>query len=89
MKLSLDSNEPKQALRANSASFQTIMNRNTATTDRHFDTGAGAINPHVWAFTLYEMVHNEKYAGISEDRKKSSNLVALVTSVVIVKTKRT
>lgn len=64
---------PEQALRADSASSRAIMNRDAMTTGRHTSAAAGAADRNACASTLGEMTHDDKPAGVSEDRNRKSS----------------
>lgn len=57
----------KKALRADSALFQTIKNRDGTTTGIHTTKAADAADPNVRAARLDAIAHDDMHAGISED----------------------
>lgn len=64
--------ESKGALRADSALFRTIMNRDVMATERHTNAAASAADRNAWASTLNEMARNRKQADFSEDQSRKS-----------------
>lgn len=51
MEILSENSDTKQALRADSASFRTILNRDTTSTGRHINAAVGAADSNVWALT--------------------------------------
>lgn len=66
MELMYRKRDPKRAPRVDSASFQTILNRDATTTGRHTNALTGAAKSNAWASTMFEMAHDDKHTCISE-----------------------
>lgn len=67
--------EPEQALCADSAILQPILNRDANTIGRHMNVAAVAADPKAWASASDETAHDSKHAVFSEDQTRKTFMV--------------
>lgn len=75
--------EPRRALRPDSTSFQTIINRGTTTSGRHFNSAAFVSSPTAWEITLGHTAHDDRHGGNSEDQISKSSMMTEYSVIMI------